>query len=238
MAGASRSAMMLAMIFEDRRHAGRELADRLLPLAEEFPVVLGIPRGGVPVAFEVASVLGAPLDVLTVRKLGAPGNPELAVGAVAEDGTAVLNVEMVRNLGITRSQLDRTIERETRELRRRMERFRDGWEPLDVGGRTAILVDDGLATGLTDLAAVRALRGRQAGRIVVAVPVGSGEALSMLAEEADEAVCLTTPRELFSVGQWYEDFSAVSDEQVLSLLAEAGERAPPQPQPQPRPISG
>jgi putative phosphoribosyl transferase len=219
------------MVFEDRRHAGRELAGRLLPLAVEHPVVLAVPRGGVPVAFEVAHSLRAPLDVLTVRKLGAPRNLELAVGAVAEDGTAVLNVEMVRSVGITRSQLDRTIERETRELRRRMERFRGGWEPLDVGGRTVILVDDGLATGLTDLAAARAIRGRQAGRIVVAVPVGSGEALSMLAQEVDEVVCLTTPRELFSVGQWYEDFSAVSDEQVLSLLVEGGRRVPPQPGP-------
>ncbi len=185
--------MMGSMAFDDRRHAGRELADRLSPFADEHPIVFAVPRGGVPVALEVARALEAPLDVLTVRKLGAPRNPELGVGAVAEDGTALLNLEMVRGVGMTRSQLDRVVERETRELRRRVERFREGLEPLDVRGRTAIVVDDGLATGLTDLVAVRALRGRGAGRIVVAVPVGSSEAISMLGEEADEIVYLTAP---------------------------------------------
>jgi putative phosphoribosyl transferase len=214
------------MVFEDRRQAGRELAVRLLPLARERPIIVALPRGGVPVAVEIAHALGASLDVLTVRKLGAPLNPELGVGAVAEDGTAVLNVKMARSIGMTRTQFDRVIERETRELRRRVERFRDGWEPLDVRGRTVIVVDDGLATGLTDLAAVRALRGRGAARIIVAVPVGSSEAISLLDEEADEIVCLTIPPELFSVGHWYEDFSAVSDEEVLALLAEAGTRVP------------
>ena len=221
------------MVFEDRRHAGRLLAARLLGLAPERPVVLAVPRGGVPVALEIAHALGAPLDVLTVRKLGAPRNPELAVGAVAEDGTAVLNVEMARSLGMTRSQLGAVVERERHELRRRVERFRDGLEPIEVRGRTAIVVDDGLATGLTDLAAVRALRGRDAARIVVAVPVGSGEAISMLRDEADEVVCLTTPRELFSVSEWYRDFAPVSDEQVLALLAEALARLPPDVRPAP-----
>lgn len=176
---------------------------------------------------EIACALDAPLDVLSVRKLGAPRNRELAVGAVAEDGTAVLNVKLARAVGMTRSQLDRIIERETRELRRRVERFRDGREPLEVVGRTVIVVDDGLATGMTGLAAVRALRGRDAGRIVVAVPVASSEAISLLGKEADEVVCLTTPHELLSVGQWYEDFSPVSDEEVLALLGEAGARVPP-----------
>jgi len=221
------------MVFEDRRHAGRLLAARLLGLAPERPVVLAVPRGGVPVALEIAHALGAPLDVLTVRKLGAPRNPELAVGAVAEDGTAVLNVEMARSLGMTRSQLGAVVERERHELRRRVERFRDGLEPIEVRGRTAIVVDDGLATGLTDLAAVRALRGRDAARIVVAVPVGSGEAISILRAEADEVVCLTAPRELFSVSEWYRDFAPVSDEQVLALLAEALARLPPDVRPAP-----
>jgi predicted phosphoribosyltransferase len=215
------------MVFENRRHAGRELAARLSPLAHERPIVLALPRGGVPVGLEVARALDAPLDILTVRKLGAPRNPELGVGAVAEDGTAVLNVAMVSVVGMTRPQLDRIVERETHELRRRVKRFRDGRKPLDVSCRTVIVVDDGLATGLTGLAAVRAVRGRDAGRIVVAVPVASSEAISMLGEEADEVVCLTIPNELFSVGQWYDDFSPVSDEQVLALLAEAGKRVPP-----------
>jgi putative phosphoribosyl transferase len=166
------------------------------------------------------------MDVLTVRKLGAPGNEELAVGAVAEDGTAVLNMGLAFGVGMSQAQLDRVVERETRELHRRVERFRDGWEPVDVHGRTVIVVDDGLATGLSDLAAVRALRRRGAAWIVVAVPVGSHEAISLLGREADEVVCHTIPPELLGVGQWYEDFSAVSDEEVLSELAEAGTRTP------------
>jgi putative phosphoribosyl transferase len=214
------------MVFEDRRHAGRELAAQLLPLAGERPIVLGLPRGGVPVALEVARALKAPLDVLTVRKLGAPQNPELAVGAVAEDGTAVLNLALAGSLGMTQAQLDRVIDQEGRELRRRMKRFRDGWEPADVRGRTVIVVDDGLATGMSDLAAVRALRGRGAERIVVAAPVGSREAISMLGEEADEVICHTIPRDLLGVGHWYKDFSPVSDEEVLALLAEAGTPVP------------
>jgi putative phosphoribosyl transferase len=218
--------MARPVVFQNRRHAGRELAARLPDLAHERPIVLGLPRGGVPVAVEVAHALDAPLDVLTVRKLGAPQNPELAVGAVAEDGTAVLNRGLARRVGMTQAQLDRVIERETRELRRRMERFRDGRDPLEVRGRTVVVVDDGLATGLSALAAVRALRRRGAARIVVAVPVGSPEAVAMLGEEADGVVCRATPPELLGVGSWYEDFHPVSDEEVLALLAASGARVP------------
>ena len=217
---------MTRRVFQDRRHAGRELAAQLLGLAAEQPVVLALPRGGVPVAVEVARALDAPLDVLTVRKLGAPQNPELAMGAVAEDGTAVLNTALVSRVGVTQAQFDRVIEREGRELRRRMERFRDGWEPLDVRGRTVIVVNDGLATGLSDLAAVRALRRRGAARMVAGRPVGSPEAIAMLGDECDEVVCHTIPPELLGVGYWYEDFHPVSDEEVLALLAQAGARVP------------
>jgi putative phosphoribosyl transferase len=223
---------MMRVAFHDRRHAGRELAAQLLELTLERPIVLALPRGGVPVAVEVARALDAPLDVLTVRKLGAPQNPELGVGALAEDGTVVLNAVSARRVGMTLTQFERIVERETRELRRRTERFRDGWEPVDVRGRTVIVVDDGLATGLSDLAAVRALRHRGAARIVVAVPVGSSEAVAMLGEEADDVVCHTIPRELFGVGHWYEDFQAVADEEVLTLLAQAGTRVPPAAEPQ------
>lgn len=218
--------MMRTIVFEDRGHAGRELAAQLSPLARERPIVLGLPRGGVPVAVEVARALGAPLDVLTVRKLGAPQNPEMGVGAVAEDGTGVLNLALARSVGMTQTQLDRIVEREIHELRRRVERFRDGRAPVDVRGRTVVVVDDGLATGLSDLAAVRALHRRGAARIVVAVPVGSGEAVAMLGEHADEVVCHMIPHHLMGVGYWYEDFSPVSDEEVVALLAEAGTRVP------------
>jgi putative phosphoribosyl transferase len=209
------------MVFDDRRQAGRLLGAKLLALAAERPIVLALPRGGVPVALEVARALEAPLDLLTVRKLGAPQNPELGVGAVAEDGTAVLDVAMARRVGMTQEQLDLTVEREERELHRRMERFRDGRAPLDLSGRTVVIVDDGLATGLSDLAAVRAVRRRGAAQIIVAAPVGSREAVSMLGREADRVLLLSTPRELLGVGRWYRDFSAVSDGEVLALLAEA-----------------
>jgi putative phosphoribosyl transferase len=209
------------MQFLDRRDAGRQLARELADCADERPVIVALPRGGVPVGVEVAHALGAPLDILAVRKLGAPGNPELGVGAVAEDGTGVLDPRAADVVGMTRAVLDATLEREAQELRRRVERYRDGRPPIPVNGRTVIVVDDGLATGLTGLAAIRALRKRGARRIVVAVPVGSRESATMLDREADRVVCLTIPRRLFGVGSWYRDFAPVSDEQVLALLEEA-----------------
>jgi putative phosphoribosyl transferase len=211
------------MEFVDRRDAGRLLAVRLLALASERPVVMALPRGGVPVGLEVARALGAPLDVLAVRKLGAPGNPEFGVGAITEDGNAVLDPDAARRVGMTQELLDLTVAREVRELRRRVERYRDGRAPVEVRGRTVIVVDDGLATGLTDLAAVRALRARGAERIVVAVPVGARESVALVAEEADEVVCHTIPRDLRGVGCWYRDFAPVSDEAVLALLSAASD---------------
>jgi len=215
---------MLRMEFVDRRHAGRLLAAQLQPFASERPVVVALPRGGVPVGFEVARLLQAPLEVLAVRKLGAPGNPEFGVGAISEDGNAVLDTETARRVGMTQELLDLTVAREVRELRRRVARYRDGRTPLDVRGRTVIVVDDGLATGLTDLAAVRALRARGAERIVVAVPVGARESVALLAEEADEIVCHSIPHDFLGVGRWYRDFSPVADEEVLALLAAASDQ--------------
>jgi putative phosphoribosyl transferase len=209
------------MQFLDRHDAGRRLAAELAPLADEQPVVVALPRGGVPIGVEVARALGAPLDILAVRKLGAPRNPELGVGAVAEDGTGVLDPRSAGMLGMTKAMLDATLAQESRELRRRVERYRGGRPSINVSGRTVIVVDDGLATGMTDLAAVRALRKRGAHRIIVAVPVGSSESVATLAEEADRVLCLVIPQRLFGVGMWYRDFTPVSDEQVLALLAEA-----------------
>jgi predicted phosphoribosyltransferase len=208
------------MRFLDRRDAGRRLAAELIALADELPVIVALPRGGVPVAAEVARALAAPLDILAVRKLGAPGNPELGIGAVAEDATGVLDVRSAGRLGMTRPMLDATLSQESQELRRRVERYRDGRAAIPVSGRTVIVVDDGMATGLTDLAAVKALRKRGAARIVVAVPVASRESVAMLGKEADRVVSVMIPRRLFGVGVWYEDFTAVSDEQVIALLAE------------------
>src|SRR5271169_1703473 len=170
----------LTMVFADRTHAGRELAAELLGLRHERPLVFGLPRGGIPVAAEVARGLDAPLEVLVVRKLGAPRNRELAVGAVAEGGTAIIDPGLAGRLGLSARALERILAREERELRRRVRRFRDDFAPAAVEGRTVLVVDDGLATGLSDLAAVRALRSRRAGRIVVASPVGSPQAVRML----------------------------------------------------------
>lgn len=207
------------MEFANRRDAGRLLAKQLVHLAAERPIVVALPRGGVPVAFEIAIQLGAPLEILAVRKLGAPTNLEFGVGAIAEDGSAVLDSVTARRAGMTQDVLDATVAREAAELRRQVARYRDGRPPLEVSGRTVIVVDDGLATGLTDLAAIRSLRASGASTIVVAVPVGARESIELVAAEADELVCLTIPRSLFGIGRWYRDFSAVSDEEVLELLA-------------------
>lgn len=206
------------MVFSDRRDAGLRLAERLRHFAGEDPVVVALPRGGVPVAVEVAAALGAPLDILAVRKLGAPGHPELAVGAVAEDSVGVIDTRMIRVTSLSEHELDETLDRESTELERRVHAYRGDRPRIEVEDRTVIIVDDGLATGLTDLAAVRAVRGRGARRIVVAAPVGSRPAVELLSSEADEVICAFIPRDLRSVGQWYADFSEVSDEEVLTLL--------------------
>ena len=206
------------MQYLDRGDAGRQLAAELMPFADEQPVIMALPRGGVPVSVEVAKALHAPIEILAVRKIGAPGNPELAVGAVAEDGSGVLDPRSAGMLGMTQELLDERLEEESRELRRRVSRYRHGRPRIPLSGRTAIVVDDGMATGMTELAAVRAVRKRGPRRVVVAVPVGSSEAVAMLEEEADRVICLTVPRRLYGVGMWYEDFSPVSDEEVLRLL--------------------
>jgi predicted phosphoribosyltransferase len=212
------------MRFLDRRDAGSRLAAELKVLADERPVVVALPRGGVPVAFEVARALGAPLEILMVRKLGAPGNGELGVGAVVEDGTVLLDPDAAVTVGMTEALLDATLQRESAELRRRVEHYREERPPIPLSGRNVILVDDGLATGLTDLAAARALRKMGARRIVVAVPVGSRESVALLARETDRVICLTVPKHLRGVGEWYRDFKPVSDEEVVALLVAASEQ--------------
>jgi erythromycin esterase-like protein/predicted phosphoribosyltransferase len=207
--------------FRDRREAGRLLADKLTAYAGRPDViVLALPRGGVPVGYEVARALGAPLDVFVVRKLGVPGYEELAMGAVATGGVRVLNDQIVERLRIPDYVIDAVAAREEQELRRREILYRGGRPPPDIHGRTVILVDDGLATGSTMLAAIKALRQQQPARIVVAVPVASSDTCERLQPEADEVICAVTPEPFYAVGHWYEDFSQTTDDEVRALLAQ------------------
>lgn len=210
--------------FSNRRDAGRQLAAQLLPLAAEQPLVIGLPRGGVPVAAEIATVLGgAELEVLAVRKIGAPHNPEYGIGAIAEDGTRVIDREAAAVLGIDGDALEEIVARESAELDRRVEAYRGDRQPLPLRGRTVIVVDDGVATGVTDTAALRAARRRGPRWLVLAVPVCAPDSAARLRAEADQLVCLIEPQQLYGVGQWYADFSQVSDAEVLAALARAGD---------------
>jgi predicted phosphoribosyltransferase len=214
--------------FHDRVEAGRRLAADLMGYAGDPDVrVLALPRGGVPVAYEVARALGAPLDVFIVRKLGLPGHEEYAMGAIASGGTVVLGHDIVRRLRIGEAEVQRVIESERRELERRERRYRGDRPPPDVTGRIVILVDDGLATGASMRAAVEALRQERPARIVVAVPVAAPETCAELRGEVDDVVCAVTPDPFHAVGLWYEDFSQTTDEEVADLLARAAGRPAP-----------
>ena len=210
-------------MFADRSDAGRRLAAALSTAKLERPVVYALPRGGVPVAVEIASALKAPMDLVLVRKIGAPGEPELALGAVV-DGRApqvIINEDVRASTGANDAYIEKARARELAEIERRRGLYFQGLERVDPKGRTAIVVDDGLATGATAKAAVRALKRQGAGRVVLAVPVAPPETLAELRREADEVVCLNAPRWFFGVGGFYEDFRQITDEQVVSLLHQA-----------------
>jgi predicted phosphoribosyltransferase len=204
-------------LFADREEAGRRLAAKLADLADRDLVVLGVPRGGVEVAAVIADAIGAPLDVVIPRKVGAPGNPELGIGAVAEE-VEVLDQRLIRVLGVGEDYLHREIAAQRVEIRRRAMTYRGDRPPVPIGGRIAVLVDDGVATGGTAVAALRWARARGAERVILAVPVAPAEAVERLKEEADEVRVLATPEPFYSVGQWYEWFPQVSDERVVELL--------------------
>jgi predicted phosphoribosyltransferase len=208
--------------FRDRTEAGRLLAERLRDYAgRDDVIVLALPRGGVPVGYEVAKALGAPLDVFVVRKIGVPGHEELAMGAVATGGLLVLDERLVQMLGLSEDEVQRVIQQELRELERRDREYRGDREPPQLGGKTVILVDDGLATGATMRAAALAVRRENPARLVVAVPVAAEETCDAFRDVVDEIVCGITPKPFRAVGLWYEDFSQTTDEEVRELLAEA-----------------
>lgn len=211
-------------MLSDRVEAGRLLGERLSHLKGKGAVVLALPRGGVVVGREVARVLGAPLDILVSRKLGAPGDPELAIGAVAEGGGphAVLNEGLLNSLGVSDEYLRAEVARQLQEIARRQAAYRGGRPPLEVAGRIAVLVDDGIATGASIRASIGALRGRRPLRIVLAVPVAPPDALAALGPEVDELHCLDVPEPFVSVGSHYEVFDQTSDEEVVRLLESAG----------------
>ncbi len=210
-------------MFVNRQEAGRALASALADYANDpEAIVLALPRGGVPVAFEISRSLRLPLEIFLVRKLGVPEHEELAMGAIATGGTCVLNEEIIERLGISKPQLEETIQRETVELERREAAFRPGRNPPELRSRTCLLVDDGLATGSTMHAAVRALKKQNPRRIVVAVPVGATDTYAALAQVVDEVVCLFTPEPFVAVGRWYQDFSQLTDDEVRRYLEKAG----------------
>ena len=211
--------------FRDRTEAGRLLAERLQSYAgRDDVVVLALPRGGVPVAYEVAKALGAPLGVFVVRKLGVPGHEELAMGAIASGGLIVLDDRLVKALGIDDALLERVIDAEARELQRREAAYGTDRNPPELAGKTVILVDDGLATGATMRAAALAVRRLDPARVVVAVPVAAEETCDQFRDVVDEIICELTPQPLHAVGLWYEDFSQTSDDEVRDLLHRAKER--------------
>jgi predicted phosphoribosyltransferase len=206
------------MRFADRRDAGRRLAPCLSHLRAEAPVVLALPRGGVPVAYEVARALAAPLDVVLVRKLGAPGQPELAMGALGEGGVRVLNDDVVRAARVRPSDIERVEAREQAELERRAHAFRGDRAPVPVEGRTVVVVDDGIATGSTALAALQVVRARGARRVVLATPVAPPDAVAFLRDHADEVVVVEQPTRMFAIGTCYDDFTQTTDDEVVTLL--------------------
>ncbi len=215
-------------LFTNRKDAGRQLAEKLMDYAGRSDViVLALPRGGVPVAYEVAQDLQAPLDIYLVRKLGVPGREELAMGAIASGGFRVLNQDLIQALDIPQPVIDQVTRQEQQELDRREQAYRGARPRPELRGRTVILVDDGLATGASMRAAVAGIRAQKPARIVVAVPTAAPEACEMIARQVDDVVCAYTPSPFHGVGLWYADFSQTSDQEVIDLLKQAAPQAQP-----------
>ncbi len=208
-------------MFANRESAGSQMAQRLNDFKGKNAVVLGIPRGGVVVGAEVAKELGLPLSVIIPRKIGAPGNPELAIGAVAGEGITFLNQRIIKTLGVSEQFLQDEIQRQVREIKRREENYLQGYGQVEVQGKIAIVVDDGIATGSTAIVAIRAVKKQNPEKVILAVPVAPAEANKLLEEEADEVIVLDTPPVFYAVGQFYESFEQTTDEEVKKLIAES-----------------
>lgn len=206
------------MVFHDRVDAGKKLADKLSQYRSKDVVVLAIPRGGVVVGFEVAGDIGAPLSVIVPRKIGAPGNPELAIGAVTEEGDTYIDSTIVKSLGVTQSYIDEVKQQEVEEIKRRMKTYLGDKQRPEIQGKTVILVDDGIATGATMKAAIRTVRRHGPSKVVVAVPVAPPETVESLKELVDSVVCLETPSFFYAIGQFYQEFDQVGDAEVIRLL--------------------
>lgn len=209
------------MLFYDRHDAGRQLAQKLVHYVHEKPFVIGLPRGGVVVAYEVSRALKAPLDVIIARKLGAPTQPELGIGAIAPNGVRILNQRIIDMLGISSGQIEEVTGREAREMERRLKLYRGDRPAPDIRNRTVILVDDGLATGVSAKAAIRALKQNLPKKIILAIPVSSPDTIEAIRPEVDDLVCIATPLDFMSVGNWYQRFEQTSDEEVIHLLQSA-----------------
>jgi len=214
------------IMFRNRSEAGRKLAEKLsLYKGQGDVVVLALPRGGVPVGYEIATYLGVPMDVLIARKLGAPGQPELGIGAIAPGGIRVLDDRLIRLLGVSKEYIEKVSQEEAQELQRRTQEYRDGRPDIPLEGKTVIIVDDGLATGVTARAAVESVRRRNPKKIILAIPVCASQAIPFMRSLVDELVCLLTPSELGAVGLWYSDFRQISDEEVKRLIESTQEQA-------------
>ncbi|MFI5065247.1 MAG: phosphoribosyltransferase, partial [Streptosporangiales bacterium] len=210
------------MPFRDRADAGRQLSGLLADLRGPDTVVLGLPRGGIPVGYEIARALGAPLDVILVRKIGLPAQPELAMGAIGEDGVRLLNMDVVAPEHVSEEEFAQVEVAERAELARRAQRYRADRPRVPLAGRTAVIVDDGIATGSTARAACQVARAHGAARVILAVPVAPRGSVAALADAADEVICLESPEPFFAIGQWYADFTQSSDADVIRLLRQAG----------------
>jgi len=209
------------MWFRDRVEAGKKLATQLGEYKEKLTVILAIPRGGVVVGYEVAKALNAPLDIIVPRKIGAPQNPELAIGAVTEDGTTILNQSLVHEIGVNPKHIEQEKENQIKEIRRRIATYRGVRPPVKLKGKTVILVDDGIATGATVRAAIHSIMNQGASEVVVAVPVAPPDAILALKKEVNKVLCLITREPFYAIGQFYEDFTQVSDDEVVKLLKES-----------------